>query len=87
MSLPPGTRLLLVAEDFFEQWATRSLNGNAIRYAWGDPTPEGWYEPILTIAEDGLVLVRRDTGGILPDGTTNTPSLMAGPVQTNRGHT
>jgi len=53
---PPGTRLILASENLFEHWGTRTEDGRRLTVEWGEPRPEGWYEPVLTAhADDTLV--------------------------------
>jgi len=33
-----------------------------------------WQPSVVSVGTDPLELVRKDTGGVFPDGTTNTPS-------------
>ena len=54
---PAGTRLILASENILEQFGTRTDNGWAITAEWGEPRPEGWYEPVFTTTDDGSVLL------------------------------
>ena len=55
--LPLGTRLILVAEDLLSQFGTRTENGDALTAEWGEPTPEGWYEPTFFAHHDNNLIV------------------------------
>ena len=57
---PPHTRLILVSEDLLERFGTRTDRGESITAEWGDPTPEGWYEPTFSVhTDDNLVVKER----------------------------
>jgi len=56
---PPGTRLILVSDDFMEKAFTRTNEGYALRFEWGEQRPEGWYEPTIITTNDGKVLIDR----------------------------
>lgn len=58
--LPEGTRLIAIADDLLENLGTRTDDGFALTAEWGEPTPEGWYEPIFTATDDGSVVVKED---------------------------
>ena len=49
---PPGTRLILASENLLDSWGTRTDDGALITAEWGEPYPEGWYEPTFTIMDD-----------------------------------
>lgn len=57
--IPPGTRLILAAENLLDFFAPRSEDGRKITAEWGDQTPEGWYVPQFKVTDDGKVLVDR----------------------------
>ena len=50
---PTGTRLILASENLLESWGTRTDSGARITADWGEPYPEGWYEPVFTATDDG----------------------------------
>jgi hypothetical protein len=50
--LPAHTRLVLIHEDLLGQMGSRTNEGYAITAEWGDPRPEGWYEPTFTAHYD-----------------------------------
>jgi hypothetical protein len=54
---PPGTRLLLASEDLLSQFGTRTADGRRLSFEWGEPSPEGWYEPVITATDDGYEIV------------------------------
>jgi hypothetical protein len=45
---PPHTRLILAAEDLLGMFGTRTDDGRKLTAEWGEPSPEGWYEPTFT---------------------------------------
>jgi hypothetical protein len=49
---PLGTRLILASENLLEQFGTRTERGERITAAWGEPTADGWYEPVFTVHTD-----------------------------------
>jgi hypothetical protein len=56
MKPPQGTRLILASEDLLELFGTRAENGDRLSFEWGEPRPEGWYEPLITRhSDDNLV--------------------------------
>lgn len=57
LKTPPGTRLILAAEDILETWGTRTEDGRRLTATWGRRHPEGWYEPTFTKTDDGKRLV------------------------------
>ena len=56
---PAGTRLILASDELLDRWGTRTASGAAITAEWGEPAPEGWYEPIFTTTDDGKEVVDR----------------------------
>jgi len=52
---PPGTRLILASENLLEQFGTRTERGERITAEWGDPSPQGWYEPRFTAHTDDRI--------------------------------
>ena len=56
---PEGTRLILASDELLDRWGTRTASGAAITAEWGEPTPEGWYEPVFTTTDDGKEVVDR----------------------------
>lgn len=54
-TLPLGTRLILASENLLEQFGTRTERGEKITAEWGEPTPQGWYEPIFTVHTDDVL--------------------------------
>lgn len=53
--LPPNTRLILVSDSLVDLWATRTERGERISVEWGEPRPEGWYEPVFTVHSDDVL--------------------------------
>ena len=49
---PNFTRLILASEDLLPFWGTRDDRGYRITVEWGEPRPEGWYEPVFTVHND-----------------------------------
>lgn len=50
--LPPGTRLVLVAEDADHLFFGRDDAGNRLTFEWGQPDEHGWYTPTITAHYD-----------------------------------
>lgn len=48
MSTPPGTRLVIVAEDADRLFFGRSESGDLLTFEWGEPDELGRYTPIIT---------------------------------------
>jgi hypothetical protein len=61
--------------------ALRLAPPDLIDFPWEDQSPPGWrHERAATdiraaLDAAGYVIVRKDTGGVLPDGTTNDPPI------------
>lgn len=60
MDPPEGNRFILASENLFDLWGTRADDGRRITAEWGDPRPDGTYEPIFTATDDGKVIVDRE---------------------------
>ena len=52
---PPGTRLILAAEDLLSLFGTRTEDGELITAEWGEPNERGWYEPTFTVHTDDRI--------------------------------
>ena len=59
--VPDGVRLIAIADDLLDNFGTRTDDGFALSAEWGEPTPEGWYEPIFTAKDDGHFMVNEET--------------------------
>ena len=46
MSKPRNIR---VAPEVMDAWWTRDYDGNRLRVEWGEPGPDGLYEPTITV--------------------------------------
>jgi len=53
--VPAGTRLILAAEELLGHLGTRNEYGERITAEWGEPSPEGWYEPVFRVHTDDRI--------------------------------
>ena len=54
---PVGTRLIIATENLLDLVGTRTEDGRALWFAWGEPDEHGWYSPTFTAVDDGMRLV------------------------------
>ena len=53
--VPANCRLILASDNLLDNWGTRTERGERITVEWGEPSPEGWYEPQFTVHADDVL--------------------------------